>query len=232
MSLEAITQASRYTFCSDTFCCIDAVQRSRGTSTVFANNLQQVADSSQKVARLICLAVFFQPGFAQYNRATSVEVQNGKPTAWWAEQANSPATKIKVTSPLPTIYYNCHYAGSLCKNVELTQPGAFAGTIDMELVYDKDGDRRDTRRRRICPSLWNQAHTCPETDQPDVYVLDSTRNLNDDATAPNKIQNTLKHPMGVKGKNNYLISDDFNLKRLSRTPSGLMYTCDEFPFAR
>jgi hypothetical protein len=100
--------------------------------------------------------VFVQTVFAQYDRATSVEVQNGKPTAWWSEKAGAASTKIQVISPLPTIYYNCYYAGSLCKNLELTQTGAFAGTIDMELVYDKDTKRRNSRRRRICPGTWNR----------------------------------------------------------------------------
>lgn len=135
-------------------------------------------------------------------------------------------------SPLPTVYYNCYHAGSLCKNVELTQPGAFAGTIDMELVYDKDASRRDKRRSKICPSTWNKRHTCPETDQPDVFVLDGTRSPNDDPQEPNKVSNQLQYKAGLNGKTNYLIADFPDVQLSRSTPSGLMYTCDEFPFAR
>jgi hypothetical protein len=132
---------------------------------------------------------------------------------------------------LPTVYYNCYYAGSLCKNVELTQSGAFAGTIDMELVYDKNTKRRNDRRKKICPGTWNQNHKCPENDQPDVFVLDAKRDPNGDAGKPNQISSRLQNPKGLNGKNNYLIADDFKLRATSASPSGLMYTCDEFPFA-
>ncbi|THY35296.1 hypothetical protein D6D01_01431 [Aureobasidium pullulans] len=159
-------------------------------------------------------------------QATSVEVNNGKPTAWWSAEAKAPSTSVFVASPLPTVFYNCHFAGSLCNNVELTQHGAHAGTIDMELVYDKDSDRRDSRRGKICPKTWNKKHTCPEVDQPDVWVRDSTRNADGNRLRPNKISNKLQYNMGMNGrKRNYLIED------YSGTPSGLMYTCDEFPFA-
>ncbi|CAD0057353.1 unnamed protein product [Aureobasidium pullulans] len=162
------------------------------------------------ITGLVCLALI-QPTVAQYNRATSVEVNNGKPTAWWSAEAEAPSTSVFVASPLPTVFYNCHFAGSLCNNVELTQHGAHAGTIDMELVYDKDSDRRDSRR----------------VDQPDVWVRDSTRNADGNRLRPNKISNKLQYNMGMNGrKRNYLIED------YSGTPSGLMYTCDEFPFAR
>jgi hypothetical protein len=102
----------------------------------------------------------------------------------------------------------------------------------MELVYDKDSDRRDDRRKKICPSNWNQRHTCPEPDQPDVFVLDATRNPNANKDEPNKISSTLEHPRGRNGKNDYLIAGAFNPVRRTSSPSGLMYTCDEFPFAR
>ncbi|THZ06982.1 hypothetical protein D6C91_10326, partial [Aureobasidium pullulans] len=177
------------------------------------------------ITGLVCLALI-QPTVAQYNRATSVEVNNGKPTAWWSAEAEAPSTSVFVASPLPTVFYNCHFAGSLCNNVELTQHGAHAGTIDMELVYDKDSDRRDSRRGKICPKTWNKKHTCPEVDQPDVWVRDSTRNADGNRLRPNKISNKLQYNMGMNGrKRNYLIED------YSGTPSGLMYTCDEFPFA-
>ncbi|TIA46633.1 hypothetical protein D6C83_05295 [Aureobasidium pullulans] len=141
-------------------------------------------------------------------------------------EAEAPSTSVFVASPLPTVFYNCHFAGSLCNDVELTQHGAHAGTIDMELVYDKDSDRRDSRRGKICPKTWNKKHTCPEVDQPDVWVRDSTRNADGNRLRPNKISNKLQYNMGMNGrKRNYLIED------YSGTPSGLMYTCDEFPFA-
>jgi hypothetical protein len=115
--------------------------------------------------------------------------------------------------------------------VELTQSGAFAGAIDMELVYDKDTKRRNKRRRKICPNSWNKNHICPEKDQPDVFVLDGTRDPNKNALKPNKISSRLQHQKGLNGKNNYLIADDYDSTG-ALSPSGLMYTCDEFPFAR
>ncbi|KAH0163714.1 hypothetical protein KCU67_g5446, partial [Aureobasidium melanogenum] len=183
-----------------------------------------------EVAGLLCLAVV-QPVFAQYNRATSVEIQNGKPTAWWSESAQAPSTSIEVISPLPTIFYNCYYAGSLCNNVELTQNGAQAGTIDMELVFDKDQERKETRRTKNCPSSWNRRHTCPEANQPDVWVRDAWRNADRNKLRPNKISSSLQYGPGNKGKINYLIADYYNFVTRSLWPSGLMYTCDEFPFA-
>jgi hypothetical protein len=157
-------------------------------------------------------------------------VQNGKPTAWWSEKAGAASTKIEVISPLPTIYYNCYYAGSLCKNLELTQTGAFAGTIDMELVYDKDTKRRNSRRRKICPGTWNKNHLCPEPDQPDVWVFDQTRDTPLDVLNTNPIKISSGLQPDVKPK--YLIADYEDAVSLTSSPSGLMYTCDEFPFAR
>ncbi|KAG9515608.1 hypothetical protein KCV07_g7387, partial [Aureobasidium melanogenum] len=191
---------------------------------------------SLEVAGLLCL-IILQPVFAQYNRATSVEVQNGKPTAWWSEGPKAGSTSIEVISPLPTIYYNCHYAGSLCNNVELTQTGAHAGTIDMELVYDKDAKRKKKRREGNCPSKWNKNHVCPEVDQPDVWTIDSSRNpKNSDGTpdkSPKKLSTSLQNAAASTGgkRLKYLIADYTNDATGTLTPSGLMYTCDEFPFA-
>ncbi|KAH0163165.1 hypothetical protein KCU67_g5666, partial [Aureobasidium melanogenum] len=191
---------------------------------------------SLEVAGLLCL-IILQPVFAQYNRATSVEVQNGKPTTWWSEGPKAGSTSIEVISPLPTIYYNCHYAGSLCNNVELTQTGAHAGTIDMELVYDKDAKRKKKRREGNCPSKWNKNHVCPEVDQPDVWTIDSSRNpKNSDGTpdkSPKKLSTSLQNAAASTGgkRLKYLIADYTNDATGTLTPSGLMYTCDEFPFA-
>jgi hypothetical protein len=157
-------------------------------------------------------------------------VQNGKPTAWWSEKAGDTATRIEVISPLPTIYYNCHHAGSLCKNLELTQAGAFAGTIDMELVYDKDTKRRDDRRKKICPGNWNKKHACPETNQPDVWVFDQTRNARPGVL--NRLPSKISSDLQPNAKPKYLIANYGDTVTFASSPSGLMYTCDEFPFAR
>lgn len=182
--------------------------------------------------------VLLQPVFAQYNRATSVEVQNGKPTAGWSEGPKATSTSIEVISPLPTIYYNCYYAGSLCNNVELTQTGAHAGTIDMELVYDKDAKRKKKRRYEICPSKWNKNHVCPEVDQPDVWTIDPSRNprssSGETVKTPKKLSTSLQNVAAKAGNKalKYLIADYQNGVTGTLEPSGLMYTCDEFPFAR
>ncbi|KAH0200996.1 hypothetical protein KCU99_g5779, partial [Aureobasidium melanogenum] len=191
---------------------------------------------SLEVAGLLCV-VLLQPVFAQYNRATSVEVQNGKPTAGWSEGPKATSTSIEVISPLPTIYYNCYYAGSLCNNVELTQTGAHAGTIDMELVYDKDAKRKKKRRYEICPSKWNKNHVCPEVDQPDVWTIDPSRNprssSGETVKTPKKLSTSLQNVAAKAGNKalKYLIADYQNGVTGTLEPSGLMYTCDEFPFA-
>ncbi|KAG9525287.1 hypothetical protein KCU93_g5945, partial [Aureobasidium melanogenum] len=143
-------------------------------------------------------------------------------------------------NPAPTVWYNCHYARAICNNVEKTQPGANAGTLQMELVYDSDHKRANTRRGGkkgvpgICPGNWKDTHICPEPDQPPIWVTDMNR---DPVTPQNiEIHNLLKYPSGKQKvldkdtkkmveRTNYQIADydDF--------PSGLMYTCDEFPFA-
>ena len=89
----------------------------------------------------------------------------------------------------------------------------------------------------------DRKHTCPETDQPDVWVYDSTRegNFDDDGSLPKKISNKLQFGSGIIQKTNngkitkrinYLIADASSGPSDPVTPSGLMYTCDEFPFAR
>ncbi|KAH0238124.1 hypothetical protein KCV06_g130, partial [Aureobasidium melanogenum] len=206
----------------ETFCYVNAINFSRVLG---------------KVAGLLCV-VLLQPVFAQYNRATSVEVQNGKPTAGWSEGPKATSTSIEVISPLPTIYYNCYYAGSLCNNVELTQTGAHAGTIDMELVYDKDAKRKKKRRYEICPSKWNKNHVCPEVDQPDVWTIDPSRNprssSGETVKTPKKLSTSLQNVAAKAGNKalKYLIADYQNGVTGTLEPSGLMYTCDEFPFAR
>ncbi|THY79682.1 hypothetical protein D6C95_09750, partial [Aureobasidium pullulans] len=100
----------------------------------------------------------------------------------------------------------------------------------------------DARRKKICPGNWNRKHTCPETNQPDVWVYDSTRegNFDDDGSLPKKISNKLQFGSGIIQKTNngkitkrinYLIADASSGPSDPVTPSGLMYTCDEFLFA-
>lgn len=178
---------------------------------------------------LAWLALAIGTTSAQYLRGTSVEINNGVRTAWWSPKVGASSTSISTMHPAPTLWYNCRYAKSICNNVEKTQPGANAGTLQMELVYDSDTKRRDTRRSGgegqpgMCPGTWKNTHTCPEPDQPDVWVIDMQR---DRQLRPVKIPNSLKYPSGMyNGKANTQIAD------FARRPSGLMYTCDEFPFA-
>ncbi|KAH0325449.1 hypothetical protein KCU74_g7476, partial [Aureobasidium melanogenum] len=193
---------------------------------------------------LLLLAFAVHTSFAQYSRGTRVEVNDGIRTAWWSEKAGAKSTSIVTLDPAPTLWYNCRYGKSICNNVEKTQPGANAGTLQMELVYDTDTNRADARRTGkkdipgsgMCPGSWKNRHTCPEPDQPEIWVSDISRDRADDDDKPYlKLPNSLKYPSGKQqllnkqkkpiAKTNYQIAD-FNGR-----PSGLMYTCDEFPFA-
>ncbi|KAH0341870.1 hypothetical protein KCU81_g6045, partial [Aureobasidium melanogenum] len=195
---------------------------------------------SRSFTVLLLLALFVHTTFAQYSRGTRVEVNHGVRTAWWSEKDGQASTSVSTLNPAPTVWYNCHYARAICNNVEKTQPGANAGTLQMELVYDSDHKRATARRGGkkgvpgICPGNWKDTHICPEPDQPPIWVTDMSR----DPVNPQNIEipNLLKYPSGKQQvldkdtqktveKTNYQIADYEDM------PSGLMYTCDEFPFA-
>lgn len=110
----------------------------------------------------------------------------------------------------------------------------------MELVYDSDHKRANTRRTGkkgasgICPGNWKDTHACPEPDQPPIFVTD----MNRDEVNPENIEipNLLKYPSGKqkvldKGTKMMVEKTNYQIADYEDKPSGLMYTCDEFPFA-
>ncbi|KAL4888743.1 hypothetical protein BDV59DRAFT_187989 [Aspergillus ambiguus] len=125
---------------------------------------------------------------------------------------------VDVYNPLPTLIYNCYNLKSICKNVEeyLDDNNLVMGT-GLDFHYDSLSTSTDRRRRQSCPSkTWTNVLPFP---------------CGSDPAQPSVMPGNLPARVGpLPGWQN----PDFKMEipnLLGTGPSGMRYTCDEFPAA-
>ncbi|KAF7558106.1 hypothetical protein G7Z17_g84 [Cylindrodendrum hubeiense] len=137
---------------------------------------------------------------------------------------------------IPTLVYNCAKVPALCENVHqqyplntythTPQPGqsvtghsTLQGRTHLLLHFDT-GAKSQIQRGVACNTGWKKRHVCPETNQPHTVPEGAVLG---DGSFPAARWNPNGLKFGDSGYNR--IAD-----RLGQF-SGMMWTCDEFPFA-
>lgn len=156
------------------------------------------------------LALSLVVGTVALDRVTST------PVGGVAEYTGQP---VDVYNPLPTLIYNCDNLPSICKNVEeyLTDNNIPIGT-GLDFHYDSDRKSTGKRRGKSCPGqgAWTKVLTFP---------------CGSDPAQPVVMPGSLPARVGplVTWQTPEFEMEIPNL--LGNGPSGMRYTCDEFPAA-
>lgn len=141
----------------------------------------------------------------------------------------------------PLLIYNCAKMPSICRNVNQRNPllgvvgnlqagnlgrlnpGNTPGGLDyLQLTYDTNNNNKRGRRNAACPSRWKLTHPCPEGNQPPTVAS------GDSWTFGGYIgQGWNRAPLGqlLPGQAGYNVIADL----MNTGPSGMMWTCDEWP---
>ncbi|QKD48531.2 uncharacterized protein FOBCDRAFT_236188 [Fusarium oxysporum Fo47] len=137
---------------------------------------------------------------------------------------------------IPTLAYNCAKVPASCENVHQQYPlattvhAAPAGVVTshhtilgarshLQLHFDRD-DNSGGRRGKACAKNWKNHHNCPESNQPDTVPAGA---MMGDGSFP-----------AARWNPNNLVMGDAGYNRIANAAgqfSGMMWTCDEFPFA-
>lgn len=131
---------------------------------------------------------------------------------------------------IPTLVYNCAKLPAICQNVNRRNPltprttgfGALQGVNHVELHYDTDGGRINSRRNVACPSNWKLTHTCPEPNQPETVPAGS-RLGSGSYPARRYVDPTLPAPLVIGDPGYNAIANR------AGGHSGMIWTCDEWP---
>ncbi len=131
---------------------------------------------------------------------------------------------------IPTLVYNCAKLPAICQNVNRRNPltprttgfGALQGASHLELHYDTNTARTDTRRGIACPSGWKKTHVCPETNQPETVPAGS-RLGSGSFPARRYVDPNLPVPL-QRGEPGYNA-----IANRAGGHSGMIWTCDEWP---
>ena len=174
---------------------------------------------------LLCLILYFpallQAQYTQNYNYINASIGNGvfQNQFWWRPTDNDVRQQVVNLHPRQVILeYNCFHMKDICKNAENFQSRRQAGNPQgfptHIFAYDFNGDRRDERRKKSCPSSWKNRHPCPEPDQQDVMRHDGVWPHKD--LEPNSGSSlTIRHKRDSQGN-----IDEY---------SGVAYSCDEFP---
>lgn len=141
----------------------------------------------------------------------------------------------------PLLIYNCAKMPAICRNVNQRNPllavsgnlaagnlgklnpGNTPGGLNyLQLTYDTNNNNKRGRRNAACPSRWKLTHPCPEPNQPLTVASGDSWNFGGYIG-----QGWNRAPLGqlVPGQAGYnVIADPANTG-----PSGMMWTCDEWP---
>ncbi|EPS27277.1 hypothetical protein PDE_02220 [Penicillium oxalicum 114-2] len=162
-----------------------------------------------KSSTCVLLALSLVGGSVALDRVTST-------VAGVAEYTGQP---VDVYGPLPTLIYNCNNMPSICKNVQeyLDDNGLQMGG-GLDFHYDSDGSSTKKRRRQSCPgsSAWTNSLPFP---------------CGSDPAQPNVMPGNLPARVGPLAT---WLNPEFEMEipnLLGTGPSGMRYTCDEFPAA-
>ncbi|KAH6994560.1 hypothetical protein EDB82DRAFT_556830 [Fusarium venenatum] len=91
----------------------------------------------------------------------------------------------------------------------------------IQLHLDRDTEKKNKRRSKACPGSWRQTHPCPESNQPETVPKGAI--LGDGSFPP------------ARWNPNNILPGENGYNRIANAAgqySGMMWTCDEFPFAR
>ncbi|KAF8541870.1 hypothetical protein BDD12DRAFT_730789 [Trichophaea hybrida] len=122
------------------------------------------------------------------------------------------STRVSVFPTLPTLIYNCNELQAICQNVEqyITTNGLGNLGNGWDFHYQRSTTNSATRGRQVCPGNWNKMRvpSCgTQPGQPDV---------NPGGLSPA----VMTHPPGIF---------QAEIPDLAGNPSGMSFTCDEFP---
>jgi hypothetical protein len=141
-------------------------------------------------------------------------------------------------STQPLLIYNCAKMPSICRNVNqrnalLPVTGLAAagnlGSLDqgqtpggldyITLTYDTNNNNKRARRNQACPSSWKTVHGCPEINQPPTVASGSSWSFG-------SWIGIRYNPNGLTfGQAGYNVIAN----QAGTAPSGMMWTCDEWP---
>jgi len=141
--------------------------------------------------------------------SAQISMVNGQPQFSGTQVETAPASQ-------PTLIYNCAKLPAICKNVEQRNP---LGTT-FDLHFDKNANRKRTRRGIACPTKWKSTHSCPERNQPDTV---GQGDVLGQGSFPARPYGRAGLAQGAPGWNR--IAD------ATGAFSGMIWTCDEWPAA-
>lgn len=141
----------------------------------------------------------------------------------------------------PLLIYNCAKMPAICRNVNQRNPllavvgnlqagnlgrlnpGNTPGGLDyLTLTFDTNANNKRGRRNRACPSSWKLGNPCPKLDQPLTVASGDSWSFGGYIG-----QGWNRAPLGqlVLGQAGYNVIADVT----NAGPSGMMWTCDEWP---
>ncbi|KAF1997002.1 glycoside hydrolase family 18 protein [Amniculicola lignicola CBS 123094] len=138
-----------------------------------------------------------------------ISIVNGQPQFSNTPVATAPASQ-------PTLIYNCAKLPAICNNVQ--QRNQLWTPFDLH--FDKNNNRKKTRRNTACPTRWKFGHPCPEPNQPDTVSQGDVLGGGSFPARPYGRQGLVQ---GAPGWNR--IGDAVG------NFAGMMWTCDEWPAA-
>ncbi|RPA74880.1 hypothetical protein BJ508DRAFT_29078 [Ascobolus immersus RN42] len=195
-----------------------------------------VSITTARLSAVQCLLLFVSLVEAQYIQNYTIGKWNNQDHPFWRREPQDIPQPVIIPNEQTILVYNCHYMKAICLNARrwLATPRGLNLLLSGALTpkpytlpagrylfgYDIRNSATDDRRRRNCPSNWNQNHLCPEPDQPDVMPGPwfTTSTENQDPLQVNEI--AAERDLDVR-------SGQIEITRRS----GLFYSCEEFPAA-
>ncbi|OHF02987.1 hypothetical protein CORC01_01745 [Colletotrichum orchidophilum] len=192
---------------------------------------------SQAIIFFLAAACFLAPAEAQFNQKWTWHAStNGNPTPKW-RPLNSGAWLDVVGFGTKAVWldYNCYWMPAICQNARnyFNTPAGQDRNWPTAFTYDFEKTRSDEetkgRRSYACPSSktssdkskqWKFFHSCPEKDQPIPMRSKLT------ARQGEWHHTELEYPL-VPGEQ--IIKSYQPADGSAAVPSGLRYSCDEFP---
>ena len=127
-----------------------------------------------------------------------------------------------------SLEYNCYYLTAICQNANnyITGTVGSARQVPGAFGFDFNKDRKDGRRDKACNDRWYGHHNCPEVaGVPPGNVAQPSIFRDDGLAWP---YTALEPGQGTGGR---VVQHRRNGQGQVIEPSGVYYTCDEFPAA-
>ncbi|GJC99200.1 hypothetical protein ColKHC_08026 [Colletotrichum higginsianum] len=188
--------------------------------------------SSWFIIAFLGIALHLMPVEAQYNQDWTWHAgTSGNPVPKWRPENTGPwLDVVGFGGKAVWLEYNCYWMPAICQNARnyLNSPAGQNRNWPTAFTYDLVPIRgNEHRREAVCPQKktpWKDSHSCPESDQPTVMrskypaYLGKWHHTELESPASIPVDLTIKAWQPPTGGN--------------REPSGLKYSCDEFPAAK